>query len=259
MGAPTALPVVAERWPSDLLPSTCDFGPSRNDISQASPVSRTESVIRRGRRFWTCNLTWTAAETDMASLRLWLEALEGSVGSVILWDFTSPWPQNPVARDYDQSLPQIAELGDITWTNGNDNFDWLAGDASVDWIGSDLGLSGGFLPQGTKSVPLIGLPANQPALLKAGEYIQLNRRLYILAQDLSTDVNGDGAAMLMTPTLEPLLNGMPVLFKEAGCEMRLADQDWKHTRDAGNPFHTVTATFIETSKNFGVGGVQFAA
>lgn len=193
----------------------------------------------------------------MAQLRLWLEALEGHQGSVILWDFGCPFPKNADARI--DVGPQIAIQKALTWINGAAEYRWPSGGSIMNWSAPGYTSASGAIAAGVYYVPITGLPAGINTLLRAGEYIQLNRRLYLLADDMHSAADGTATAHLMSPTLEPLTNGHPVVISQAGCEMRLEESDWTKSRTAGDPFNTVSATFIETVKNVAPGGAQFAA
>lgn len=247
---------VAQRWPSEVCPETCEFGRSRNDILQRSSTSRQEFVVRRGRPLWTATLTWDLTITRERTLRYWLDTLQGHRGSVILWDFKAPFPAERAIAMTLQASPsfRIQPLVYRTWLNGTNTHLWVNSGSSFYWTNPMTTTVG--MTSVTLSIPPQALAT---PILRQGDYIQLKRRLYIVASDVTTSPGVPFVIVpLTTPILDELVNTDDVRIIEAGCEMMMVSQDWSSSRSAGNAFSKATATFIETTSNYSPTGRTFA-
>lgn len=232
--------IINEAWPRDLIPTTCTFTRSRNDIRQTSPATRKSTVIRRGRPLWGAELSWTMGNGDkLAKLRYYLEALDGFAGSVQLWDFASPYPYGVtgITGNFQSAM---------FWTYNGTLAPWAFGSIPSHWIYSNTQptLSSGA-SLGATSIALTGLTASAIAAVQ-GQYVQIGRRLYLVAADAVA--NGAGAATVtITPgLLAAASSGAECRFVEAKCEMELITQEWPQRASATDHLVTVSASFLET-------------
>lgn len=225
--------LINHRWPSDLAPSRCQWGRTRNDMLGVSPRSRQEHVIKQSRPLWTCSLSWDLTRgVDEARLRYLLEGLEGYAGSVQLWDWGA--------------LGNAAAPAGLMWTNLGVDYAWTHYGIISQWQGAATYLANGTA--GNVAVLISGLTPSVPAILQGG-YLQIDRRLYIA--DNAYSANGAGVATIgiTTPLLKTYINATSRLV-EAGCEMRMVKQDWQAARSAGASLSSVTAEFVETVEDY---------
>jgi hypothetical protein len=247
------IPTIAFRLPDDLLPFDCEFGRDRNDQLNLSPRSRTESVIRRDRPKWKATLSWSLVPEKAKQLQYYIDTMEGFRGSMMIWDYKRPFPE-------DRASALAAELGGISyspvqflfWSTGSIFYTWLSGPAPFFWT----------IPAviGSRQVVIIFPPsAYNATILKKGDYIQLKRRLYIVAADVVVYPTTAGTPVfLTTPTLDTLVSTDEVRIRKAACEMRLIEGSWSMTRNANQGYETCKASFMETSQNFTASGSGFA-
>lgn len=228
--------IINQRWPTTLLPQSCKFGRTRNDVRQYSPRTRQDTVITMGRPLWTAECTWRVAQNTAtaAALRRWLEALDGFRGSVQIWDFSAP--QNTTG------YPAQA----INWVNGGVAYWWINGGILYPWNNSITRTANAAATAGATSVALAGFAASQVGAVIMGQYIQIGRRLYLSDTDVNANGSGVATVTLQTPLLANVANGDTIRLSAAACEMQLASQDWSGSATAGGGFVDVTATFIES-------------
>lgn len=209
-----------QRWPSDISPNTCKFTRSRNDIDQSSPRTRQESFIAMGRPLWQAELTWLLPNTaSLAKLMYFLEALSGFKGSVCIWDFAKPYPLGVVS-----TLP-------THWA-----------------LGSTVTLAAAVALNAT-SVQLSGLQASVTAVVQ-GQNIQVGHRIYQAKTTVVATSGGLATIYLATPMLEAVPAGDPVRLAQAATEMRLLNQNFDESSQAGQGLIVVSATFLETVADF---------
>jgi hypothetical protein len=244
--------ILNTRWPRTLIPKSCTFGRTRNDVIQVSPASRQTTVIRRGRPLWTAKLTWeVGADWRGELLRYWLEGLDGANGSVQIWDFHA---QSIVGLPSSVTQPSGTQL---KWSNAGTVYSWTSGGTTYSWTDSTLyGLSGSVSLPTAQSAAAIGayslqvnnLPASVIVAFQGG-YVQIGRRLYTLASNAATDTTGSTTITVQQSILSAVSAGDPIRFVEAACEMRLMDQNFDAAAQAGEAFRVVTASFIETASD----------
>lgn len=233
------------RWPSDLTPETCEFGRSRNDILQLSPRTRKEKVIRQGRPLWAARVSWSMPNTQrLAKLRFYLEGLDGYAGSVQLWDFSSPYPFG-----LDLATLTGAEQVRLRWTNTGTSPLWTWAGLPSHWTPGNTVLLAQSLAVGATTFQIYGLEPSKLATVQ-GQYIQIGRRLYVVTGNATSSASGVAAVTIQTPLLAAAAVNDPVRLVEAGCEMRLAAQEWKADAGAGQGLVRVSASFIETVEDF---------
>jgi len=232
--------IINQRWPSDLAPLSCRFTRSRNDVRLRSPRTRESTIIRQGRPLWKCELTWERPNTEkLAKLRYWLEALDGYAGSVQLWDFSSPYPYGLTLVTSD------TERERLFWVYLGTRLPWTYAGMPNFWQ------SGSFLSTATDAVAgatvvtFAGLPASTLVAVQ-GQYIQVDRRLYLVAATVASDVGGNATVTLSSGLLSAAPTGTTVRLVEAACEMELDNSDFDQQSTAGTGMSTVSATFIET-------------
>lgn len=208
--------IINQRWPDALAPETCRFGRSRNDVAQISPRTRQATVVRMGRPLWAADLSWSLQSGEtLDALRYWLEALEGFAGSVQLWNFAAPYP-----RAIGSALPAHWALGSAVQ---------IAAPAAL----------------GAVSLQLKGLQPAQPAAVQ-GQRVQVGRRSYVAAASANADGAGLVTVTLLSGILAAAATDDAVRLSQAGCEMRLAKQEFDEAADAGSGLVRVSASFIET-------------
>lgn len=233
------------RWPSDLTPETCEFGRSRNDILQLSPRTRKEKVIRQGRPLWAARVSWSMPNTQrLAKLRYYLEGLDGYSGSVQLWDFSSPYPFG-----LDLATLTGTEKVRLRWTNSGASPLWTWAGLPSHWVPGNTVQLGQNVAAGDTTFNLQGLEASKLAAVQ-GQYIQIGRRLYVVTDNATSNGSGVVTITIQTPLLASGSTGDVVRLVEAGCEMRLAAQDWQADAGAGQGLVRVSASFIETFQDF---------
>lgn len=237
--------LINARWPRTLCPETCKFARVRNDVLQTAPASLQTTVIRRGRPLWGAELSWSLANTErLAQLRYWLESLDGYSGSVQIWDFTSPWP-------YGLTLATTADIEykRLLWVNGAVRPPWTWAGLPYQWtLDSTITVSAN-VAAGATSVSFSGLTPSTIAAVQ-GQYIQIGRRLYIVAQGATSDGSGNVTITLTSPLLAAATAGDTARLVEAACEMRLANQNFDAQSRAGDGLVIVTASFLETVTDF---------
>lgn len=235
--------IINQRWPRELAPESCAFGRSRNDVIQTSPRTRQEHIIAQGRPLWSAECSWALPNADkLARLRYWLEALEGFRGSAQIWDFASPYPFGL------ELVTSGTEPSRIFWTYLDNRAPWSWSGLPSHWQ-LDATVPASAAAAGATSINLTGLAANTLAAVQ-GQYIQIGRRLYLVAATVSTDGTGAATITLAQPLLAAVSGGDPVRLVEAACEMRLASQEWDSRSRAGDGLTVVSAKFIETSQDF---------
>lgn len=210
------MPTINQRWPADLVPETCKFGRTRNDILQISPRTRETNVVALGRPLWTADLGWSIPNgTTLAKLRYWLETLEGYAGSVQIWNFGAPYP---------------AAIGDTS--------------APAHWSNGATGTVSGAHPAGDTTIDVVGFPTSG-LIAEQGQHVQIGRRLYtVTAQVIAA---GATVSLPIAPgIISAAVGGETVRFSQAACEMRLADQNFDESASAGTGFVSVSAKFVET-------------
>ncbi len=79
-----------------------------------------------------------------------------------------------------------------------------------------------------------------------GQYVQVGRRLYIAADTATADVSGATTLTLVSGLISAVAAGTDVRLVEAACEMRLDNQDFEASAQAGAGLISVSATFVET-------------
>lgn len=236
--------IINQRWPRDIAPESCRFGRSRNDVIQLSPRTRQEHVIAQGRPLWSADCSWALPNTEkLAKLRYWLEALEGFRGSAQLWDFASPYPYGL------ELVTTGSEPSRIFWTYLGNRAPWNWGGLPSHWqLDATISVAANAAI-GATSVQFSGLAASTIAAVQ-GQYIQIGRRLYLVAATAMTDGTGAVTIALAQPLLAAVTIGDPARLIEAACEMRLASQDWDSSARAGDGLIVVSAKFIETVQDF---------
>lgn len=235
--------IINQRWPSDLMPETCAFGPSRNDAALVAPYTRQTTVIKRGRPLWTAKCAWRFPNSDkLAKLRYWLEALDGFSGSVQVWDFSSPYPAGV-------TLGVSTTPRQLFWTNTGTNYVFTSGALPYQWTAGNSVPAAAGAAIGATSVNVSGLTPSTLACL-LGQYIQVGRRLYISAASVTSDGSGNATLQLLRPLISAVVAGDPVYVVQAACEMRMANQDWSNSTTAGDGTTTVSAEFIETVQDY---------
>ena len=208
------MPILNVRWPREYAPETCRFGRARNDIAQESPRTRNRKIIRQGRPLWSAELSWTLPNnSSLAALRYWLEGLDGFNGSVQIWDFASPRPEHsPSPAHWAEGV--VLTLGTAALANAT-------------------------------SIALTGLTPSTIAALQ-GQYVQIGRRLYLVAADVTASGGGAATINIVTPLIAAAPIGTEVRFSEAACDMELISQEFSGSARAGDGFVSVSANFRET-------------
>lgn len=87
------------------------------------------------------------------------------------------------------------------------------------------------------------------AVMAAGDYVQLGRRLYLAASAVTSNGSGVATIALDRPLLEAVAAGAEVNYRLPACEMRMIDDAWTGARDAEDGLMSVRATFLETVEN----------
>lgn len=236
--------IINQRWPRGIAPTTQKFSRSRNDIIQESARTRVTTTIVQGRPLWAAECTWTMPNTDkLAKLRYWLEALQGYQGSVQLWDFFAPYP-------WMLNLGVNSGLGtSIFWANGSNPSAWnWAGFPSCWQLDSTVTVASNAAANAT-SVSVSGCDPSKIVCVQ-GQFVQVGRRLYIAANSVTADVSGNATITLLTGLISAATAGDTVRLVEAACEMRMLDQNWDQSAQAGQGMATVSAKFIETVQDF---------
>lgn len=232
--------IINQRWPVDLAPFSCRFTRSRNDQRLRSPRTREATVIRQGRPLWKCELTWQRANTEkLAKLRYWLESLDGYTGSVQLWDFQSPFPAGLTLATSD------TERERLFWVYLGSRLPWAYAGMPSFWQSGSSIATASPASAGATSVTFTGLPASTLVAVQ-GQYIQIDRRLYLVAATVASDGSGNATVQITPGLLADAPTGTTVRLVEAACEMELDSSDFDQSMTAGEGMSTVTATFIET-------------
>jgi hypothetical protein len=238
--------LINERWPCDLLPDSCSFGRSRNDVLQTSPRTRQTKVIQQGRALWSASLTWALHDPrDVARLRYYLENLEGFSGSVQLWDFFEPISARIT---YPDGATCATAESNFEFNNGEQSWSWNAFLSGFYYTADHPTVDGAHV-KGATSVAIEGA-ADVAVIGVLGQYVQIGRRLYTLTEEVTTDSTGR-ATLIITPGLIGALSGGETArLVQAGCEMRLANQSWNNSSGYKNGLVVVSAEFIETVEDF---------
>ena len=236
--------IVNQRWPRTLCPESCRFGRSRNDILQASPRTRYENVIVQGRPLWTAELSWRVpVGPEAMQLRYLLDGVDGYRGSVQIWDFSLPRPEWLVFAD--ERAPQYLYWSNVSVTGLRFTWNGLPSHWTYDATVS----AGATRAIGDTTIALSSLAANTLAVLQ-GQHVQIGRRLYVADNSYTSSAGGTVTIGLTTPLLSAVAVNDPVRLVDAGCEMRLASQEWQGGRSAGDGFYSVSARFIETVRDY---------
>lgn len=176
-----------------------------------------------------------------------------------MWDFKNPnlSNANAVMAMNAATPPAIVATRTILWSAGLGRYRWGGSPGGIFNFSGDAIAT---LGQSAVSVSFDPSVYGRQVLWR-GDYIQLKRRLYIVADDVTVPTDGTNAVVtLTTPVLDTLVSGDAIAITKASCEMRMAkDPVWTSRRQANQGYETCVAEFIETSRNVAIGGQSFAA
>lgn len=233
---------VNQRWPRDICPQSCVFGRTRNDFRQESARTRKATVIRQGRPLYRAECTWALPRTQrLAKLRYWLEQLDGYNGSVQIWDFANPFPFGLELATGPTGLGVTRTL----WTNTGATSYWTFNGEISHWAVGATVTTTANAALGATTLALQGLQANRQAVVQ-GQYVQVGRRIYLAATNVTSSPTGTATITLDSPLLAAAPIGTVVRLAEAACEMQLINQNIDSTSRAGDGLTVVSASFIES-------------
>lgn len=231
------------RWPTTLLPTSCKFGRSRNPIFQISQTSFIEATTPRGRPLWSAECEWELQRSEVDAWRRQIAILNGGGASIVIWDFANPFPSlwwygsGPLYWSNGMSLP--------SWVNSSVLYSWVTSSIVYESFAGSLAVTGSF-SSGGSVVSVSGFPANK-LVLRQGDLIEFDERLYIIAEDETSDGSGVAVIDLTTPLLTSLTVLSSVKIMQPGCVMRLTDFNIETTNRWNDGLVQASAKFREVA------------
>lgn len=218
-------------WPTDLDPYRCEFFLRHNTTIFASPITRTQQVLRRQGEQWVCTAAFHFVRDKARSLDALLSKLKGSFGTVHI----PPWPNEfPIGVNTNRSTVALTRFSDTTTFSDGTVFSGGTGDVVVfgDYdVGAGTVMSDGWYPNLT--------------VLKAGDHVGIDGKLYLLSEDLVSDAVGM-ARMTLAPRLQTSpVDGTPIIRTRPLVEMRLVDDDQPNRGTDYNGLYEYSLSFVE--------------
>lgn len=198
-------------WPADLVPVACEFFLQYNNTAFESPITRSRQVLRRQGERWMGTVSLRLQRAAAQRMDALLAQLKGSAETVYARDFTRP---TPAGTNVDRGA-----IGVTQFTDGKkftDGFKFSGGSAIVIvWRNQSIGAN---------NVEMDGWYLNSTPLL-AGDYIEINSRLYMLTADLTSNSIGRATASIVPPLRENITHGWTVVRTAAQTPMYLVDDN----------------------------------
>ena len=273
------------RWPETLQPAECKFGRMRNDAILESPTSRKRQIVRRGRPVWNASITWRVLPHRVSEARYQMERLRGGADIVRLRDYGDrPEQMNGVqftaaaermlnsetsGLAIDFTSAEFADTGHYgsAFIRSAVGARALLGDEeegfAVDFTSSEFSSTGHYgaamilvagaditvrtvAAAGATSVATQGWYPSVSMVLKAGQYVEIKERLYLVANDVMSDISGNATLTLTTPLLDSLVVGDDVEVTTPRARMRPTSPDWSGSRSVTEGLWTLSAEFVES-------------
>lgn len=220
-------------WPLGLTPFRCEFYLQNNTTQFSSPITRSQQVLRRQGERWVGTAAFRLRRSEAQLMDATLAKLKGAYNTANIWDFARPAPLNGTP-------PSLSALADSHFIDAHDFSDatWFDGGAAVGPIVyRDYSL-------GETIVGIYGFPQYALAF-KAGDYVSLNSKLYMLTEDAVADGTGHATLYLNRGLLAALTSAMVVGYLKPSAEMRLIDDTQPNRAIAVDDLYQYTLSFVE--------------
>ena len=229
------------RWPTNLYPSSCMFGRSRNPAVQTSAASGHAYEWPRGQPLWTAQCTF---EITPAIYGEFVDTIETADGMRVPWlvhDFANPWP----CLD-----SNIQRATGYVWAGTSAPFKWIRTATRYNWIRRAIDYSA-LSPAvvfntaaGSYSIIISGFTAYKMTLVR-GDLIEIDERLYMLQRSIVSDASGRATLILSTPLLALATAASVVKIVKPACVMRVDSHTWSSQRPWNDPMSSATLKFVE--------------
>ena len=99
-----------------------------------------------------------------------------------------------------------------------------------------------------QSLPTDGWPISTSNVVRAGQYVQVGNRLYVLSSSGSSNGSGQVTLQFTTPLTDAVADNEVVTISHPGVVMRAADTDWRGSRSADQGYWRIDLDLIEQVK-----------
>lgn len=206
---------MALAWPTDLRPSLFELFLQHKTTIHVSPITGSQQVLRRQGEAWRLHMNiGPTAKAKAQRIDALLAKLKGAYETVNLWDFDREEPAGTNRDRDDIAETYFADVGPPTQTDFTDGTQFDGGDGTVTvwggWaVGSESILTDGWYPSET--------------VLKAGDYIGIGGKLYLVTDDVNSTAIGR-ATLSIAPRLKIAAAHLDVVTRtRPTAEMRLVD------------------------------------
>lgn len=232
-------------WPTGrYISNHVEFYLQNNNTPFESPITRTRQVLGRQGARWVCTMTLPPMPR-----RLWqpfdafLEKLRGSLNTVMIYDQAQPEPLGP---NLDLSSLRTTYLNTPGSPGGLTGFTNPGSPTLVTgFSGGPAGITvyGSYAAR-VRSVTARGFPQFTTQLL-AGEYVEINGRLYKLTEDAAADGLNRATLSLNRGLVNAVTHGMAVTRTRAATPMRLSDDDQPRGSVGLGNYKSYSLSFVE--------------
>lgn len=214
---------MAESWPTDIVAYRCDFYLRANTSVFQSPVTRSTQRLKRQGQLWMATLSFRLARAKDQRLAAMLALLDGAYGTVRVWDHAQ---RLPLGENLDRSsLP-------ITYFSSGGSPSVLTGFSSAGspsvityfYGGAAQVIVQGWHALGSTDVLTDGWYPSI-TVLKAGDKVEIDERLYLLTADAVSSSIGRATLSVRPPLRADVDHAEVVTRTRPRAEMRLVDDD----------------------------------
>ena len=226
-------------WPDYLVPSQMEFWLEGNTSEFVSPYTRASRVYERPGARWRLRLQFGNLNATLtARMDAFLAALRGRFRTVEIPDFRRLNPAGTALTFLDiPGFGNITEYTDGTrFTDGTAFEEGITGNAQVA-ISGQLGtrlLTNGWQP-------------SQDTVLKAGDYLQVGTKLYMVIEDAASDISGFAFVSIAPPITVGLAPaaGTQLIIKPARGVFRMEDDSQPRNPTRSPVIATYNLSFVE--------------
>lgn len=219
-------------WPANFRPVSSEFFLEHNTTIFASPITRSQQVLRRqGERWRFAFELQPMYRRDGQALDALLAKLKGAYETVLLWNFERPYP---LGDNRDRSSIEETFFDDDTGFDDGTGFS--GGDAEV--------VVSGAHAMGATEIDTMGWLREISGILLAGDYIGIDGRLYMLTDDADSDDENHAVLKIAPPLKAAVEDGAVVTRARPTAEFRLIDDGQPNRRVAGL-IYSFSLKFVE--------------
>ncbi len=228
-----------QSWPDDIIPERYEFLLQHNTTIFTSPITKSRQVLRRQGERWVMTASFLLERRVSQRLDALLAKLRGAYDTVNVWDFARP---EPLGVNTDQSTLPVTFFTDGTGFAESGSPTVITGFSG----GGDGVVVHTAVTPGALIFLTDGWVASTAGQLKAGDYVGVDGRLYMLTEDLDSDDLGRGYANVAPGVRAAIADGAEVTRSYVVTEMQLVDDDQAaRTLDGGGNHYQYTLSMIE--------------